>query len=1094
MSRSGGDRRYASHRMHLDDDDSGDDRPVRQARPRHDDELPKRGDSKRGFPSDSVKPSDARYDQRERQASRRLSDASTADKEDGYRGFTSKGLKNRETETSYASRGPDPNEENDLNKQLKSTWIQGNGDVEKKGTHTGKAKLDVMQVAVGAQMMNKHKAFMERSPLVISPRTWYMRRWDMVTLVLLLFTAVVTPVEVAFLETSLWSVLFWINRSVDSLFVIDIFLNFFVAIIDPEDGQLIFHHPTIIKTYLKGWFPIDVVSIMPFDLVSLLFENSDVGKLKILRVLRLLRLMKLLRILRAGRIFQRLETQYQIDYAQLELVKFVILALVTSHWMACAFGIVADLEDAEYNWMYYTAFNSYLEDGTLIEGEDPRGVVTDLEIYFAAFYWSSMTMTTIGYGDIVPSTLIERAFVSIMMLVGAFAYGYIIGAVGNVIAQANEKKNKFYALMGELNSFLSEGKLSPALRIRLREYFKYKMASSHVDAHTALLKQMSPALRAEITLSMNTWITKVSFFQKCPEALVIELTLAIKQQTYPPQEKVLVPGDWCDKMYIVRKGVAICRQKIITTGQVFCVECLYKEGKVAYSAHAVTFCDLYSIERDVLLTALKHFPEMRSHFKLLALRRLFFDEVMAYTKAYRTLHDEGINAELTSNMDERPAFYLEKLRIEFGDDGAGMGDEGRRLQRQKTKAATTLQRLFRGHKGRREVNVQAAEAGMYPVFPTQLRQSDPAGYSARAIDVMHHRVGTGLYSLHEKIDKLLGTYQHGMAPMWFVEQGKSGFQFCTKVDADGKPITHTNNPVSGKSTKGGLSLGSVSFGSPAMNAAGATRQRSGSSGSGGALTPLPSRLGSSASSGGGGTSTSDAELRELRIELREAMGLLRGGGMGAVTGQDGGFDTPGPSGSGNGSLNARTAQLQSLVGDLAQQVQTVSRTISGMSDAQRTFQERSQRTILGHLEQAQARIADQVARAVQAAGGDSARASTGTRPRAVAGGGLGITESDPPPGRSMSGGVPEYGRQPSTGDREYGRSPSNSAPQYGRQPSGVDREYGREPEYGRQQSQDYGRQQSQDYGRQQSQDYGRQPPLQRRPLSGGPPSGGSGRY
>ena len=516
-------------------------------------------------------------------------------------------FKNRESETSYKDR---QEKEKDLHAQIKSTWLTPAEEGNEKGgknTITGKAKLDVMQVAVGAQMMTKHKAFMERSPFVISPRTWYMRKWDLVTLVLLLFTAVVTPVEVAFLETSMWSIMFWINRSVDALFVIDIFLNFFVAVVDPEDGQLVFHHPTIIKTYLKGWFTIDVISVMPFDMLSLIFNNGEVGKLKILRVLRLLRLMKLLRILRAGRIFQRLETQYQIDYSQLELVKFVILALMTSHWMACAFGIVADLEDAEYNWMYYTAFNEYTENGLLTEGMDPRGVVSDVDIYFAAFYWSSMTMTTIGYGDVVPSTLIERIFCSIMMLVGAFAYGYIIGAVGNVITQANEKKNKFYALMGELNSFLDEGRLTRALRIRLREYFKYKMASTNVSAHTALLKLMSPALRAEITLCMNTWITKVDFFKKCPEALVIQLTLSIKQQTFPPQEKVIVPGDWCDRMFIVRKGVAICRQKIITTGQVFCVESLYKEGKVAYSAHAVTFCDLYTIERDVLLTALKHF-------------------------------------------------------------------------------------------------------------------------------------------------------------------------------------------------------------------------------------------------------------------------------------------------------------------------------------------------------------------------------------------------------------------------------------------------------------------------------------------------------
>ena len=955
-------------------------------------------------------------------------------------------FKNRENETSFKER---QEKEKDLHAQIKSTWLTPAEDGDKKGgnTITGKAKLDVMQVAVGAQMMTKHKAFMERSPLVISPRTWYMRKWDLVTLVLLLFTAVVTPVEVAFLETSLWSIMFWINRSVDALFVIDIILNLIDAINDPEDGQLIFHHPTIVKTYLKGWFTIDIISVMPFDLIALIFKDGAVGKLKILRVLRLLRLMKLLRILRAGRIFQRLETQYQIDYSQLELVKFVILALMTSHWMACAFGIVADLEDSEYNWMYYTAFNEYTENGLLTEGMDPRGVVSDLEIYFAAFYWSSMTMTTIGYGDVVPSTLTERIFCSIMMLVGAFAYGYIIGAVGNVITQANEKKNKFYALMGELNSFLGEGKLDPALRIRLREYFKYKMASTNVQAHTALLRQMSPALRAEITLCMNTWITKVDFFKKCPEALVIQLTLAIKQQTFPPQEKVIVPGDWCDRMFIVRKGVAICRQKIITTGQVFCVESLYKEGKVAYSAHAVTFCDLYTIERDVLLTALKHFPDMASHFRLLSLRRVFFDEVMAYTKAYRTLEEDGEYAELSSSMDERPGFYLKKLRIEYGEDGAGLGAAGAKIQRIKTRAATTLQRLFRGHKSRREVNVVAAEAGTYPVFPAQLRQSDPAAYAARAVDLLHHRVGTGLFALHEKVDRLLGV-PRDPAPTWFTEQGKSGFQFCTAFDSTGQRFERATAPVSAKALKTGVSLGSVSFGSAALSpvsrASPARREsRDGGSERSNAQTPLAPRVAAAAASFSGlPSNSSDAERASSARDQGGAGGDARRRGGDARPGRRRVRHARGAR-RGRRDSRARTAQLQSLVGDLAQQVHAVSRTISACPT--RSARSRSARSApsSGTSAGAGAHRRPGGARGGGGRGGQRAP-STGTRPSAMAaGGGLGITDG---PRRGTGGGrraVAARTVATAANGREYGRRPS---PQYGRQPS-----------------------------------------LQRRPLSGGPP-------
>eukprot|EP00951_Prasinocladus_malaysianus_P001906 scaffold13534_cov27-Prasinocladus_malaysianus.AAC.1 len=53
----------------------------------------------------------------------------------------------------------------------------------------------------------------------------------------------------------------------------------------------------------------------------------------------------------------------------------------------------------------------------------------EFQLYIGSLYWSVMTVSTIGYGDIVPDTSLERTFVILAMLIGAFAYGYIIGAV-----------------------------------------------------------------------------------------------------------------------------------------------------------------------------------------------------------------------------------------------------------------------------------------------------------------------------------------------------------------------------------------------------------------------------------------------------------------------------------------------------------------------------------------------------------------------------------------------------------------------------------------------------------------------------------------
>lgn len=39
--------------------------------------------------------------------------------------------------------------------------------------------------------------------------------------------------------------------------------------------------------------------------------------------------------------------------------------------------------------------------------------MTNSEIYFTSFYWFVCTMSTLGYGDIVPVTYEERIFVII---------------------------------------------------------------------------------------------------------------------------------------------------------------------------------------------------------------------------------------------------------------------------------------------------------------------------------------------------------------------------------------------------------------------------------------------------------------------------------------------------------------------------------------------------------------------------------------------------------------------------------------------------------------------------------------------------------
>ena len=53
---------------------------------------------------------------------------------------------------------------------------------------------------------------------IISPKSKFSQRWDVLMIVLLLYTAIVTPFEVAYIAESVPAILIFVNRCVDFCF------------------------------------------------------------------------------------------------------------------------------------------------------------------------------------------------------------------------------------------------------------------------------------------------------------------------------------------------------------------------------------------------------------------------------------------------------------------------------------------------------------------------------------------------------------------------------------------------------------------------------------------------------------------------------------------------------------------------------------------------------------------------------------------------------------------------------------------------------------------------------------------------------------
>ncbi|XP_032872952.1 potassium voltage-gated channel subfamily H member 6-like, partial [Amblyraja radiata] len=107
--------------------------------------------------------------------------------------------------------------------------------------------------------------------------------WDWLILLLVIYTAIFTPYSAAFLlndqeEEKRWvcgyscNPLAIVDLIVDIMFIIDIIINFRTTYVN-ENDEVVSHAAKIAIHYFKGWFLIDIVAAIPFDL--LIFRSGS---------------------------------------------------------------------------------------------------------------------------------------------------------------------------------------------------------------------------------------------------------------------------------------------------------------------------------------------------------------------------------------------------------------------------------------------------------------------------------------------------------------------------------------------------------------------------------------------------------------------------------------------------------------------------------------------------------------------------------------------------------------------------------------------------------------------------------------------------
>lgn len=168
--------------------------------------------------------------------------------------------------------------------------------------------------------------------------------------IVLLTTCIFTPLNIAFQWHDHGSTSVILNYTIDVFYFLDILVIFNSAYYK-NDVDLIEDRNQIVCNYFKGWFVLDLVSIIPFDLIN---NKSEFNKLarfaRAGRLYKLVKLTKLIRILKVMReqnkILKFVNDLLKISSGIDRLFYFILIFCLLCHIATCLWIVVAFLNQS----------------------------------------------------------------------------------------------------------------------------------------------------------------------------------------------------------------------------------------------------------------------------------------------------------------------------------------------------------------------------------------------------------------------------------------------------------------------------------------------------------------------------------------------------------------------------------------------------------------------------------------------------------------------------------------------------------------------------------------------------------------------------
>ncbi|KAL4504033.1 hypothetical protein ABPG72_022663 [Tetrahymena utriculariae] len=250
--------------------------------------------------------------------------------------------------------------------------------------------------------------------------------------------------------------------------------------------------------------------------------------------------------------------------------------------------------------------------------------------YVYSFYFLSVTMITVGYGDITPQNYIEAIFTILIMFTTAIFWAFFLGKVGKIIDTIAKQDKLFNKNMGIIHQMMREERVEISLRIKISNYLSYfykEFNETQKSQERNIISKLSRQLQDQLILNIQgKYLKQIPFFERLRSKK--EIAIIMEEVIFSPGEYIYQKNDIDDcSLYLIVKG----QVDIVFTSEKRGESTIQTLDKLKYfgeqsfisgfqrelSAKAATFCRVYKIPRNKFIETIKLYDFDKESFQML---------------------------------------------------------------------------------------------------------------------------------------------------------------------------------------------------------------------------------------------------------------------------------------------------------------------------------------------------------------------------------------------------------------------------------------------------------------------------------------------